>query len=1411
MMKDLWQQITQSEYPWEREALDYLKRRLPDHEPYRAWANFEFLLGGVLSEVDVLVAVPKGLFLVEIKNWPGRIDGDAGTWRWTRPGSTTGKTLDNPYLLANRKAKRLKSLLARQKAFRNEVVPFVAPLVFLSSPELDCRLVEEARHGVVGLDPDENGERPQRGGLHGVVTHLTSLSREEAQALGQRRIDRPTSTRIAQGLEQAGIRPVRHNRTVGDLQLRELLDEGSGYQDFLAVHPRFPNIQHRARIYATPDVATPQEREQAARAAEREYALLHAVDHPGIVTAQSFQEHELGPVIVFERDPTEVRLDQFLAEAGSTLDLDARLALIREIAEALAYAHGQRLFHRALSPRCVLVSSPDKPAARRCRLISWQTGARSGGDGSIASVTGTQHLEDLVDEAGAAYLAPESFSQLDADPQLLDVFSLGTLAYLIFSDQPPARTRAELVQTLSRTGSLEIAGALDGAGSNLGGLVREASRSDATQRCASVADFLVLLDCVEEEATAPDATSEEGVAPAAATVGDVLAGFTVKRRLGRGSTAVALLVTTEEGTERVLKVAADPERNPRILAEGEVLTKLNDSTIITLYGTQLDLDGYAALLLAYASHGTLAERIRHDGRLPIDTLERWGEDLLTAIAYLEAQGISHRDIKPDNLGVIEHAKSRERHLVLFDFSLARAPADQLTVGTRPYLDPFLGQGTRRRYDLAADRWSATIVLHEMATGQLPSWGSDPVLAVDELAVEGDAMPRELAAPLVTFFTRAFRRDSSKRFDTAEEMLRSWRQIFETVTTATDERPEERREERELALARATHETPVAVLGLSPQGLDTLERIGVLTVADLLRSQPFRLNRIRGVGVDTRRSLVDARRTLLSRLGPPEPQRQRGSATPTTAEEAPDVERLDELVAQLLPRETSRNRAQVAGLGALLGLDADLEVAGYWPSQSEVAARFEVSRARIAQINGQGRDRWRRLKAVTRLREELRSILDRLGGVAGVTELEAEIAGTWGAEDETQRGALARAAVRAAVEVEQGMEAPRFRTRRTADRVLIASAGATLEERQAVLEYAVRLGTAADVLAGREPLASSAEVSASLSAVRTPDAVAGLTIERLIRVAAYASSGAAVSGQLELYPRGMAAERALRLARGALHGAERLNVDELNSRVTARFPETEPLPARPELDKLLDRAGLELRWDDQQQAYRPPERRALTEMTSYLSSSLTRLPTAAVMHMREREEPEVLRAREFEERLQAATREGGLLYLCTVPTRLAAARRELRRFGVHPVDADAAMLRALRDSAHELNVSWELVLNADAADRTDVNWSRLSSLVARSLTGVEAALGDHEGIVLIENPGLLARYGQISLLERLRERILAGGPPRGVWVLVPADWHAGRPVLDGVSLPTLTTNEALEIPPAWLANRHRADPHIGQAA
>ena len=82
-----WVEVTESQYPWEQEALGYLRERLPDTEPFRAWSNFEFIAGdGSINEIDLLVVSLYKIYLVEIKSRPGRVRGDSGTWTWTHEG-----------------------------------------------------------------------------------------------------------------------------------------------------------------------------------------------------------------------------------------------------------------------------------------------------------------------------------------------------------------------------------------------------------------------------------------------------------------------------------------------------------------------------------------------------------------------------------------------------------------------------------------------------------------------------------------------------------------------------------------------------------------------------------------------------------------------------------------------------------------------------------------------------------------------------------------------------------------------------------------------------------------------------------------------------------------------------------------------------------------------------------------------------------------------------------------------------------------------------------------------------------------------------------------------------------------------------------------------------------------------------
>ena len=81
-----WTTVSDSAFPWEAEAIAWIRDRLPDSDAFRGWSNFEFVAqDGAVNEIDTLVLTPTRLLLVEIKSAPGTVRGDSGAWEWTWP------------------------------------------------------------------------------------------------------------------------------------------------------------------------------------------------------------------------------------------------------------------------------------------------------------------------------------------------------------------------------------------------------------------------------------------------------------------------------------------------------------------------------------------------------------------------------------------------------------------------------------------------------------------------------------------------------------------------------------------------------------------------------------------------------------------------------------------------------------------------------------------------------------------------------------------------------------------------------------------------------------------------------------------------------------------------------------------------------------------------------------------------------------------------------------------------------------------------------------------------------------------------------------------------------------------------------------------------------------------------------
>jgi hypothetical protein len=434
VMAQHWIAVTEPAFPWEREALSYIRERLPEQEPFHAWSNFEFVADdGSINEVDLLVVSLYKLYLVEIKSRPGRVSGDAGTWTWNHAGRVYAD--DNPLLLTNRKAKKLKALLQRQKALHHVRLPYVEPVVFLSAPDLHCDLTGVARTGVYLRQGTEAAGYPD------IMTVLTGMAERPASVSGALppRIDRRLSQAIGRSIEQAGIRPSQRAQRVGDYRLERLLRENDVYQDWEATHVRFPKIIRRIRIYPQALQATTLSRTAQRQAAEHEYVLLEGLHHAGILKAEGFTEHERGPALIFEHDPEAERLDLFLRTRGETLDIDQRLALVRQLAETLQYAHAHRLYHRALSPQTVLITAPASPQPQ-VKIFDWQMAQRdsTSTEGTRPTADNSLQLALFGDQHSLLYMAPEAIAGTAFDASKLDVFALGAVAYHIFSGRAPA-------------------------------------------------------------------------------------------------------------------------------------------------------------------------------------------------------------------------------------------------------------------------------------------------------------------------------------------------------------------------------------------------------------------------------------------------------------------------------------------------------------------------------------------------------------------------------------------------------------------------------------------------------------------------------------------------------------------------------------------------------------------------------------------------------------------------------------------------------------------------------------------------------------------------------------------------------------------------------------------------------------
>ncbi|MXQ77396.1 protein kinase [Rhodococcus rhodochrous] len=1232
-----------------------LRYIVPKASPYRAWTNFEFMDNhGQWHEIDALVLGRRRLHLVELKHYTGVLRGTETNWVRTTLGGKT-RTQRSPLLLTRRKAQRLatriqeEALKVAKEAGLNvgkvqRALPFVQESVFLHGAPFKTDMPDLAKSGLFGPDGFEDET-----GLPGISTRLLEPPTET------KRVDEDLSVIIALALKNLGIAR-RTERDAGSWTITGTpLASGDDWQEWAATH-KGTEERARARIVSFHRGTPVQARAASHRRMQREFSLLSSLRHDAIVAPRDLvQDDDGNTVIVYPDIPGYEPLD--LAVATRTLTAEQQLLILTQTAEAVAYAHRNHVAHRGLGPSTVLVHADALDRGEvRVRLADWSWAGRvHTGDTRSATMLGTAVAPGSA-PADAVYQAPEDRWAPDADRLALDVFSLGALAYYLLSGgQAPARDRSSLLERLRLEQGLDLAASGGGfVDETLRALVLQATAPSVSSRMKTdrktgrpefgAQQFVAALSDYRHNRLATSEMPE--VDPLNPAPGALLGGrFDVVRVLGAGSTARGVLVTDREHDDRlrVLKVGLDDAATERLHDEALVLTELARQSppvpgVVELIEGPIELAHRTALLLSNCGEQTLADVVRYTP-LGEAQLRTWGKELLDVVVALDAAGITHRDLKPSNLGLAKQegkAKAKAR-LALFDFSLSRAPVEQIDAGTPPYRDPFLGSGLRTSYDSAAERYSAAVVLYEMATSGTPVYGdglSDPRVLDDDVSVSAEdftagGMSTTRADALAEFFRIALARDVKKRFDTASAMRDAWAAVFAAQVA-------------EPAPARKKKRTP-------PSGSEPVQPLGSAATYTSLATLADEFAR----AAATKSSAI--RRQVVELVLGSHPN-STDDPFITYQMVAPRAGVSSGRIAQIFgefPSLWAKNPQLAATVEDLYGQMVTLLESSGGASTPDLLAQ--------ALAGGLHTD------GVENPQRTALGVLRLLLASPPRAENDEESAAT-ATVHMVRRHGSGTVAMISTPSVSRKLPA-----------VLAARAEALVDDAQA--QGSLLVAPAESETALRNAAAALLDVAAG--DVEIPG-------HALLRIAAAASTQVALSSRDELHARSMPVLEALRMLLRGLSAADAFGRPELESRLAARFPAlAKSLPRRPELDIVVLSLVPDMQWNEQRGRYEFTQEQAAA---SYVPTRHTRTPAPA-----HREHG----TSDIEYLLTSSAQERTFRALgVPLGTSDSVAAALVERFGATHIDVTELLLSSLRSKAVAAGIDWNMILAADAGAAAD---------------------------------------------------------------------------------------------------------------
>ena len=260
--------------------------------------------------------------------------------------------------------------------------------------------------------------------------------------------------------------------------------------------------------------------------------------------------------------------------------------------------------------------------------------------------------------------------------------------------------------------------------------------------------------------------------------------YTVRELIGTGGMANVYKAVVgpggpvPEGTVVAVKVLRqelmhDPDLVRRFKNESKAISLLNHPNIVKVYDVSVS-DTLQYIVMEYVDGMTLREYLNErGGKLTSRETVHFISQILKALDHAHHNGVVHRDIKPQNIMLLDNGQLR-----MMDFGIARISRaeNQLSggkaMGSVHYISPEQAKGDET--DFTSDIYSVGVMMYEMLSGHLPFDADDVVeVAIKQISDKPRSL-QELAPGvprgLVEITERAMAKRPENRYASAAEML-----------------------------------------------------------------------------------------------------------------------------------------------------------------------------------------------------------------------------------------------------------------------------------------------------------------------------------------------------------------------------------------------------------------------------------------------------------------------------------------------------------------------------------------------------------------------------------------------------------------------------------------------------------------